>query len=64
VTPDTEHPSTPYPTHDGTCPACGRRLRGLRNLDWLAASEHIIKCECGARVSVTVGFVYRAEVKG
>ncbi len=51
-------------THDGTCPRCGRRLRQVRDLDWLAAASHRITCECGVKVDVTVGYVYRVEVAG
>lgn len=48
-------------TYDGTCPVCGRKLRGLRDLDWLAAGTQPTRCECGARLTVTVGWIYRVE---
>ena len=50
-------------THDGTCPVCGRKLRGLRDLDWLAAGTQPTRCECGARLTVTVGWVFRVEAE-
>lgn len=48
-------------THDCTCPRCGRRLRQIRDLDWMSAASHRITCECGARLDVTVSYLYRVE---
>ncbi len=50
-------------THDGTCPKCGRKLRGLGNLDWFASGTQYVQCECGARLAVTVGWVFRVEAE-
>lgn len=50
-------------THDGTCPVCGRKLRGLRDLDWFASGTQRVKCDCSARLTVSVGWVFWVEAE-